>query len=436
MFLITFLICILIAVNEYRNAKRLYSPVFLFACFWAIISFMAGLQLYGLYESSTDAYVCVLSGVLSFWGGAKFSDINYKPKICSYVLSKKRFNIALVLCIVGLYLNIVFLIQFARSGLSISHIYYLMASTVTGEDTELSALYSTNLVRLQQFIGYPLLFTIVPIAFLEFLSSKKKFYLFIFVGLSVLRFCYDFRRLYLVIIVVFAVFVLILKKYRYSYSSKLTMSQKFKFLFFSLLFLCVYTSISGERRGEDEQSYSLFENMYLYYAGSIPYFSQRLELINDTVYTFGFSSFRGLMSPFCALGRILVGVEPMFMTIANENVNSLHNVVLTVQNGGEGFNSYATCFFQFFQDGGYCGIIIMSFLFGFYAYHLYLDVIYNKENRNIMRYSLFLSIFIFLSVLHFNGVVICYIWPFVIERFLYKKTGHLQNPVSDAYHEK
>ena len=45
----------------------------------------------------------------------------------------------------------------------------------------------------------------------------------------------------------------------------------------------------------------------------------------------------------------------------------------------------------------------------------------DKSLRNIMNYGYFISMFILFSNIHINSIVIYYIWPLLMERFLYKK---------------
>ena len=87
-----------------------------------------------------------------------------------------------------------------------------MARTVSDNETELSGLYDPRLVILQQFIGYPLLFVIVPISIIEYITTKKKSYLFVAIVLSLIRFLYDFRRTYIVIFSVFLIVLLLIRR--------------------------------------------------------------------------------------------------------------------------------------------------------------------------------------------------------------------------------
>ena len=307
----------------------------------------------------------------------------------------------------------------------------VMAQTVSGDETEMSDIYraSGGLIVLQQYLGYPLLYTLLPISISQYLDTKRKKYLLIATALFLIRFLFDLRRTVIVITVVYILFLLLIRKRELLYKAisviknlrvKLNKKKKIKIAVAVSFFIVVFSWLSAIRGGE-ESDYSFLQNLYGYYAGSLPYFSQRLALLQNVDYTLGFTSFKGFFSPLFNVLSLLGLPKPELLELAAENVDSLHGTVLEISLLGGGFNSYATCFFEFFLDGGILGVIIISFLFGLYSQRLFLKTKKNKDSRSIWKYSWFVAIFIYLSVLHFNGVVICYIWPFILERIFYRK---------------
>lgn len=418
-------ICMFGAIISYYCDKRLYSPLVLFASFWSIILFLSGLELYNIYPVSFYALVIVVVGTICFTIGGGFAKKKSYCNIC--ILNKRVYKWAVIVCVCALYLNISFIFAFVSSGFDIHYIYTIMANISGGEENELSGLYDPKLEILQQFIGYPLLYTIVPISIVEYISTKEKQYLIVAVFLSLVRFLFDFRRTYIVIIFVFILFVYIIRNRKRMYPSKL--KKEYKLSFKKKILLCcvvlmiaaVFSILSSARKGDEgAEDYSLFSNFYYYYVGSMPYLSARISSLHDFDFTYGLTSFRGLFSPLFSVLNVFGADKPQLITLANENVNSLHNTVLYISKNHP-FNSYATCFFEFYLDGGMLGVIIISFLFGYYAEFLFQNMMANKTNRYIVKYAFFVSLFLYLSVLHFNGVVVCYIWPFILERYFYKK---------------
>lgn len=412
------IICIILALFSYYRNRKLYNPSFVFCIYWAFLMILASLRLYNLYETSDLAYSIITCGVLFFFVGASIGN-NLRISESVKCFNLKNYKICLILCIMSLLLNFQVILNFFTRGFSVDQIYYMMAATTDGTETELSSLYNTNLVRLQQYIGYPLLYTIVPISIIEYISSKKKIYLYIAIAFSLLRFLFDLRRTYIVIIVVFLIFLFYIladmKRIQFGKGGS-----KIKIIGAFVAFIAIFGAFSSSRRGTDaSEEYSVFSNFYYYYAGSIPYLSQRLDLLNNFEPTLGLTSFRGFFAPIFVILISLGIVDPHLMEVATANIDSLHGTVLYITNSHP-FNSYATCFFEFYMDGGLFGVIIFSLFFGLYAQILYLKMIKLQDNRSLMKFCLFCSLYIYLSVLIFEAGIICYIWPFIIEKFIYR----------------
>lgn len=423
----------------WNGKRKVYSPLFLFALFWGILCFLSDLHLYRLFETSIFAYLCILTGVAGFSIGCILVGFSKKVK-CSPAqkLNLTVYNVLLLVCVAALYLNFSLIISFIKGGLDISYIYYVMAADPTGESGELSGMFNENLVKLQQFIGYPLLYTLVPISIVEYIETKKKYYLFVAIFLSLIRFLVDIRRTYIVIIVLFVIVLLLLRRSKYKRMNirlpKMTIKTKVLTALFLGVVTILFSMLSQARISEDDldkkDNYSVFSNFYFYYVGSLPYFSQRLELDKGNEMTYGFTSFRGIASPIVG-GLKMLGMEDLaVMKTANDNVNSLHAVTLNIT-PTHNSNSYATLFFEFYLDGGLLGVFLISFLFGIYSQQLFVKAYRFQTNRYSWKYAFYVSLFLFLSVLHFNGVVVCYIWPFIIERLFYTQLPHTNLKVTN-----
>lgn len=422
--LICSFICFLLSFLLYNRDKRIYSPGVLFVSFWGILIFLSTLQLYGIHETSDHAYIIVVLGVVFFSIGTICGNNIKIPTNYVYSLNNKFYKYCIIVCLLALILNIQIIYKYIISGFGLDMIYSAMAATTDGADTELSSLYNTNLVRVQQYIGYPLLFAIVPISIAEYISTKKKKFLYVALLLSSLRFFIDLRRTYLVIIVVFVIFLLLVRTIELNNKirlPKLSFRRKILILFVITGLAISFSYFSVARRGDViQEEYSLASNFYYYYVGSLPYLSHRLELLNNVEYTFGITAFRGFFSPIYAVLGGLGLLDTSLMEIADSNINSLHHTVLLISDT-HSFNSYATCFFEFYLDGNFLGVIIISFLFGLYAQKLFKQMLAFKNNRFMFKYSLFCSLYIYLSVLIFSAAIVCYIWPFILERVMYRK---------------
>ena len=412
------LVCTVCCVITYLKDRRFLNPVFIYSLFWGLISFLASLGLYGIYETSDEAYFIVGIGVVCFAFGGMFIDkFRLNPEKSRNELNHVVFNIAVLLCAICLIYNYKIIWRLISGGFSAQQMYLLVAQTSGGEETIISEANNLFELRLQQYIAYPLLYTLVPIAIKYFIDTKKKYYLFVALFFSIVRFAFDLKRTYLVIMIPYTLIILATKFEVGSQLKKMKRSTKRKVVLSSVLFLGLFILISSIRKGE---SYSLFDNLYHYYCACLPYFSRRLEMTDLTNYTFGFTSFRGLLAPiFAAFGLFGFG-EPRLMTEATSFIQSLHDVILNVSPTYL-FNSYGTVFLEFIKDGGIVGVILLSIIYGGTAQLYFKRMVKFGSRRDVIKYSYFLSSFILLSVLHFNGVVVCYIWPIALERLFYAK---------------
>lgn len=418
--LIGVLICGGISIFELYRDKRIYSPIVFFSAFWALLIFFSKLRLYELYETSDYAYLLILLGTLSFVVGATFTrKIKIKPAKKGESINEQRYNWIVVICLCALIYNIRTILMYVSYGFDLKGIYITMARTASGEETRLTSIYSSWQEILQQYIGYPLLYTVVPVSIAAYIKERKKKYLIVAIGLSLIRFLFDLRRTYFVIFIVYIAVFILIRTNEIKFPKWWTKKLKRRICIAGGITVAVFIWISTVRRDSFDEQYSFLKNIYMYYVGSIPYFDQRVNMACDIKYTFGLTSFRGFFAPFFSVLRILGISEPTLMVLATNNIESLHNVVLRITPSHK-FNSYATVFFEFFLDGGIIGILVFSFLFGCVAEYLYKRAIRYHTTRDIFRYSYFFSIFMMLSVLHFNGAVVCYIWPFFIESVLFK----------------
>lgn len=425
------LILALMAFVFYRKDGKLYSPAVLFSALWSVLCLLSSMQLYGLYGVSDFAFACILLGVIGFAFGCLLADrLKFRNRNISIDLSNKRYILLIALCLVGVWMNIQFIMKFITSGFDISMIYILMAQTVSGDATELTDLYSSSNIVIQQYLGYPLLYTIIPISISKYIEEKKKKYLWMAIILFLIRFLFDIRRTVIVILAVFLIFYLYIRRKEkglnrreyglFKWFKRLSFKKKIFVLVPVVFLLLTFSLLSAIRSGDDGGDYSLFSNFYFYYAASLAYFSERLNMLSNLEYTFGLTSFRGLFAPFFAIAEMIGFGKPYLMSVANDNVDSLHATILEISPQGT-FNSYATSFFEFYLDGGVMGLIIISVIFGYISNLLYRKMVFYKTERYMWKYSYWVSIFIYLSVLHFNAVVVCYVWPFVIERIFYTK---------------
>ena len=109
---------------------------------------------------------------------------------------------------------------------------------------------------------------------------------------------------------------------------------------------------------------------------------------------------------------------------ANTYLEFLHSHLLRIS-PEKNYNSFATCFFQFYCDGGIIGIVLLSFLYGYYAQHIFEKMVILKSKRAESAYVFFFANILMLSFVNMETVLALNFWPLVLVKFLYPNFNRL-----------
>lgn len=109
---------------------------------------------------------------------------------------------------------------------------------------------------------------------------------------------------------------------------------------------------------------------------------------------------------------------------ANTYLEFLHSHLLRIS-PEKNYNSFATCFFQFYCDGGIIGIVLLSFLYGYYAQHIFEKMVILKSKRAESTYVFFFANILMLSFVNMETVLALNFWPLVLVKFLYPNFNRL-----------
>lgn len=425
---VVFTICYI----SFSTKKDKTNPIMLYSMFWGIMTFLSSLHLYSYFKVRSSTYLMILCGVVFFAIGSLFGEkiVFSFGKTCkkyTFEFSKKRYAIVIIIALLCLGTNFNLILYSLKNGLSINRIYSVIAQANNGQVKDLQPVLGGVQEQLQQYIGYPLLYLIVAVSIAQFVFNKEKKYLIITAVFFLIRFLTDMKRTILVnIAFMFITYFLLTnkaliekigKKAKQVYANK----KKMFLLIVTLILLFVITSIL--RSGDDGGRYSLFYNFYSYYPGSINYLDYRIQNWDNMGidFTHGFTSLRGLIAPFVAFLELVFKIDtPLVFKNATDVVVSLHSIT-TYISPNQSYNTYATIFYEFYADGGWIGVILCSLIFGYVSGVYYRRYVNEKSLRNIVNYGFFLSMFILFSNIHINSIVICYVWPLVLERFLYRR---------------
>ncbi|BAL83437.1 putative membrane protein [Selenomonas ruminantium subsp. lactilytica TAM6421] len=413
----------------YRLDNCIYNPATVYSFFWFMIMLLASAQFYDIYEISNETYFLAFVSVCFFVIGHILNLVirnKFNIKHNKFDINLKFYYVLLIACVISLWQNFSLIGVVISEGLSVSAAYFLMARVVVGEAEELKDVYTDLGAQVQQYIGYPLLYLLIPTSILLYYKTFKKKYLLIAFGLFLIRFLADFKRTILVFLILFFLFYAILmrKSILNEMRKNILIKRKIKWFSFGIIIalFSAFLVISTLRHDNHGDSYSLFQNLYYYYIGCFKLLDIRLSTWDmfGVDYTFGLTTFRGVFAPFFATIKLLINEDFSLFADATYLVNSLHDYIVPIA-PHHIYNTYTTNVFQFYCDGGGIGVCVLSMLYGWLASSWYRDYCELGDVRSVFRFGYIMCVFILFSNMHMNSIVICYVWPLILERLLYNK---------------
>lgn len=415
--------CLTIPILNFIMKKKVLLIGSFFSLYWGIILLLSYLALYNVDRPNDKTFLMIFLGVLFFEIGCLIISIIGNNKV---IKRKFELNIDIKIFWIMCFICCLFIIPDLRkfiyvltNHVSISEIY----SDYIASDTYREYLYGTTLqYALQEYVGYPIMYSIMVVSIVAFFQTKNKLVLIPGPFFTAVCFCNNGQRtvivIYMLLFLTCTLFLGIFRKNTIFKNKKRIIGL---LLIALLVFVLFYTMISRRRSSGDD--YSFFENLYKYYVGCVRYFDLRLENWNNSGlnYSNGFFTFRGIVSPFVKVLEFM-GIKIDAFDFATENFYSMHLTTFDI-GGGSMYNTYGTCFFTFFADFGVGGIIILSLLYGIVSAHFLKSMIIRKTNYSIAAFSYFFATIILFSNLTIYSTVIHIIYGLVFIRVFFHKTG-------------
>lgn len=433
----------------YRIEKSVFSPAVSFSFLYAFVFILSGFGWFGIFKAPDFAYELITLGVVMFVVGAMTKSYvvpkTPAPLTGMVVIGEKeggklkKINYWSMFSIVLIVISIsaAMVILFFMTGGNIGDLYLIAAAATDGEDNELAK--DPFQVLLESYIAYPLLYLLVPVSIVEFFHTYKKRYIAVAILLALMRVTLDARRTYLAAFIMMLAFCAIIHRKDINFVDarmKAKMRTFFKYaifmvIFFGYLFAFISQQRSIAEHGEDESS--VLQTLTYYYGASVQFFGDCINTFKIE-HTYGFSALRGFFAPFWGILKPL-GIEaPDVLKYANDYLTELHAHTLQVS-PTETYNSFATCFFQFYCDGGVIGIVLLSFLFGYYAQTIYDKMVRDKSKCAEATYIFFYANIMMLSFVNMETVLALNFWPLVLVRLLYPQYSakNLKRKVNKNY---
>lgn len=417
---------------SFKISRTIISPGSAFTLLFSFVFFLSLTGWFGMYQSDSIAYIYITIGVCCFLMGTftkrshSYSKVLFKISFHfdkKEIFIERRYNLMIIICLAILSISAINIIQFIISGGTMGDVYVVAAAATDGDDNELSK--NSFQVLLESYIAYPLLYTLVPVSLVEFFHTYKKKYIIIAVTLAILRVCLDARRTYLTSFIMMTALCVYLHKNDYKYYN-LQMKKQWKIfrrnailVLGAFVYIFIYVSQQRSIAATGEDNSNTLRTLTQYYGGSVQFFGDCINTIKISN-TFGFSTFRGLLAPFFGILKIIGIDSPSILENANSYLSELHAHLLHIS-PDKVYNSFATCFFQFYCDGGMLGIIVFSFIYGYYAEYIFEKLAVKRSRCAESIYVFFFANILMLSFVNIQTVLALNFWPLVIINLLYKK---------------
>lgn len=397
-------VCAACFLVSWKREKSIFGPGTMLSGLWMIITILASMKLYGLYEADSFAYLLITIGIVFFGLGCALKRrvrfvFGSTPKEVPVALDQSseigEINITIlhILCIFSAlmmiypdYLAIKFLLV---NGFDMTQIR-----------AEFDMPYSNLVLRLlYNYVVLPFSFAASPIfAATQFLGRKKDNIVLFSVSFIV------FSRLLTeggrVIVLYFLLAFLAARS-----MTKTKQQQKRKIAVYVLIALGLFAvfAVTNSRTNQ-----SLFEHLYIYLCGVVPHLSARLKEVNSQgILTYGLASVFGYVEFIFTMLENIGFPYPSFIKVVADAVNQVVQTTIPIANNDVLFNAFVSPIYYMYCDGRTLGVIIEMFLYGMVSFHFYQKFQSRKSYRNLALYLLILQGLVFsfvriqFAVLHY-----------------------------------
>lgn len=421
--------CLIFFLIGYLCEPIKINPVTVFFGEWAIILFLASLNLYSILEASDYIYSYIFLGCLFFGAGFYLTrNLNLKFKIGSNSNSNSNWqikvntNILYFLIIISLCFFILDSLTAIIALLNGGSLDLIRKSAQEGVQYNFSAI--VNAFRI--LIATPMSFVVMPLAAIEiFKENKNKFIIvsafiiailrvigdggrtpFIFLGLCIIV-CYHYqseKRL--------------IKKLK-QWDFKLRIKKRtITYLIIGIIGVIVLYWMTISRSGENTIRYT-----YYYFAMEPIMFEKWAKQVDSaSLYGYGAASFNGFLFPlFYIFANIFRVNYPSGWRRVYDIIERVGTDWQVITSRGLTANSYASAFWNLYLDGRLFGIVIGMFIYGCVAATVYKNVINAQNEKNLSIFCLFmLGVFYSFQFMIFENIYysIAYL---ILQFIIYKK---------------
>lgn len=367
---LTCIICIIIVVISKFQRKSIADPAVLFALLWGVICAFSTLQLFDLKTPDSSIYLFVLVGVLFFWIGSVVA-FNTRIKLTigdraseERFIRDRLFNVLTLVFFALMIMPSIRAMMLLMSGNSLYTIRYVLLNDVFGE--------GVTSILFNYFCEPYLVFMIVHSVANLFSNNRKiRITVITIIGIILMTIDTGGRFFILYYVGALAVGYLVYRRQINSNFEKKTLRRVRILIAIGAIGIIVVSSIRGSIIGQ---------TTYVYSTGGLSYFDHLLTQFSDTKHTLGALTLNGYLRPIFVIFR-KIGLGPLPSFVANaEEIFLLVDKAYYITPGTL-FNSFTTCFFAPYIDGGVLGIMIVFFALGFISEKAYKNIDLNNTYR-------------------------------------------------------
>lgn len=338
-----------------------------------MISLLSCSGLMKMNDVSYRVYAIVAIGVAFFAIGASLNSpieakIQEHTRRYNFDKLRKYFIYIEIVAIVIMFFADIIVIALLRSGYSMEDIYYMRLQLAQGGDNALSNT-SNGATILLEYIARPVLAIAVPLTVIDYLVNKSKKTVLYTLLLLVLGYINKANRLDILMSIFIFLYAFVVFTKRDKNKTKKYLSYGFGAIACFFLFNYLTTMRGGKA--------DLGDTFYYYACGNMPFFDIKLRSLDmHHEYTYGLTSFQGVVRPF---GQALttLGFE---LPDIYETASKYADVEEMVDIGSDGsFNAFIGPFYFFYCDMGLWGVILFSLITGYVIEKLYRKSIYSKD---------------------------------------------------------
>lgn len=394
------LVIFIYLINRFIHRDIVTRPGILFSIIWGLIMVFHQMRLFSLPTVSQSTYMIIFWGIFGFLLGDLLADhvtIKLGKGTIHRTFSKRRLNFMTVLFFAGM------ITPFSRaiSRLPIYTLYDIRYNLN-------SEIVDTGFVgTIYNYYCQPFLTFLTVYACVNIFSSKRDSKLFILALIGIfMNTIIGGGRFSLLYLGGSLVLMLILyrREMRSTFAERKVMR---KVLLLIALTVIVLITVSTIRAGEN----SILRTLYVYTCGSVPFLEHVLKTYQSD-FLFGLASFNGFIRPIFVVLRSLFGFS---LPTGVSNVESLllntdraYYLTPTIL-----YNSFVSCFYAPYIDGGLIGEFIIMFIIGFASARIYKNTIqnfYDKNGNDEFSKSLYVLVGLLVVLSFFRLLISSYIF--------------------------